>query len=350
MEYTVKKLLSPYLYNDIASICQSNLNFDCFKNKTVFITGAGQLVGYYLACAFLIGNDLNSNNTKIIVCDKEENLFEKYGNLNSRTDIDFLISKTYSNLPREKSDYIIHTDTQPDKDYFDSAVNLLKYAQESKTTSVIFCSHMDIYGCVYNGRSRLAENDLGYIDLANPDNHTLQNRRMTELFGKKTAQETGLDIKFARLSAVMGALHINSNPFNKFVTSALMSKNKASTKNMQYLTEDSDIIKSYCYVTDTAVALLKLLTQGKSGEAYNVCAGWDTSLKYITEVCRQLFPDLKLDIAYKGNNISNDYNISPLSCTRQILDNAKLLKLGFTPRVNLAEAIKRTVKIIEENL
>jgi FlaA1/EpsC-like NDP-sugar epimerase len=56
MDYTVKNLLSPYIYNDITDIYKTD-KFACFKNKTVLITGAGQLIGYYLTCVFLAGND-----------------------------------------------------------------------------------------------------------------------------------------------------------------------------------------------------------------------------------------------------------------------------------------------------
>lgn len=345
MDYTVKTLLAPYIYNDIASIYNKD-SFECFKNKTVFITGAGQLAGYYLACAFLIGNDIDGNNTEIILCDKEESLFEKYGNLNSRTDLDFLISKTFSHLPRKKADYIIHTDIHTDRDYFEAMDNLLGYASQSEICSVLLCTGMNIYGSVYNGKSKLSESDKGYIDLADPEAYHIQSQRMIETYGKKLAEEKGLNIKFARRCHVLGAM--TSNPLSKFIASAIMNKNNSAKDNMQMITEDINTIRSYCYVTDVVTAMLKILTNGRIGESYNISTGCDTNLKYITEICQQLLPDV--NIAYKNTNISNDYSISPMSSTREILDNSKLLSLGFTPKVGLAEAIKRTVKIIEENI
>lgn len=341
MDYSVKKLLSPYIYNDIATI-YSKESFACFRNKTVFITGAGSSLGRYLAYAFLMGNDMDSNNTKVILYDREESLFEKYGNLNSRTDIDFLVSKTFSNMPREKADYIIHTDCKGNKDYFEAMGNLLSYALQNENTTVVLCSDMHICGSVYNGKSKLSEDDMGYLDLSNADNYTLQSQRMVEAYGKKLASEKELNIKFARVCSVLSAL--GKSPLNELAVSAVSDKNNA----VEFITDNADIIQSYCYVTDAVTALLKILIDGKAGEVYNVSSGYDTSMKYITEVCQQLYPNI--NVAYKNNGISNNYDISPMSSTRLILDNSKLLSLGFTPKVSLADSIKRTVNIIQENL
>ena len=344
MEYTVKNLLSPYIYNDIASVYHKD-SFDCFRNKTVFITGAGQLLGYYLACAFLIGNDVDNNNTKILLCDKEKSLFEKFGNLNSRTDIDFLIRKTYNHLPLEKADYVIHADTRKDSHTFEAMENLLNYAQQKEDSSVILCMNTDIYGNVYNGKSKLTEDDKGYIDLSKADSYPAQTQRMVEVYGKKLSAEKGLNIKFARLCPLLGAM--NSNPLSKFITPSLMDKNNTVARGLALIDDDLNTIKSYCYVTDAAIAVLKILTEGRSGEVYNVSTGCDTNLKYIAEIFQQLIPDV--DVAYKCKNISNNYDISPMSSTRLILDNSRLLSLGYSPQVGLADAIKRTVKIIKEN-
>lgn len=340
MEYTVQKLLSPYIYNDIADFYSTG-KFSCFKNKTVFITGAGELTGYYLACGFLIGNDVDGNNTKVIVSDREESLFEKYGNLTYRRDIEFLVTKDYSNMPREKSDFIIHTDCNGNKEYFEAMTNLLEYAQQSGANTVL-CSDMSIYGSVYNGKSTLSEEDNGYIDLADADSYAVQSQRMVESYGKRLVKENNLNIKFARVCAVLGAL--GSSPLNQLAATA-NDEFYTVGKGMSFYAADANVTQSYCYVTDIVSALLMILADGKSGEVYNISSNCDTSMKNITEACQKLLPDVNVAYRSKKNNHDN----SPMNSTHFVLDNSKLTVLGFTPRVSLDESIKRIVTIIQNN-
>jgi len=333
MEYTVQNLLSPYIYNDIADIYNPEI-FSCFRNKTVFISGAGNLTGYYLTCSFLMGNDIDKNNTKIIVSDSDESLFEKYGKLTHRTDIDFLVTKDFSNMPREKADFIIHTEVTDATDYFEAVANLLDYGQQSGANMLI-CSDMDIYGTVYNGKDKLSESDMGYVDLSKAESLPIQNQRMVETYGRKLASNENLSIKFARTCSVLGAFGFNP----------LKDTLHTVAKGMQIIVDETDAVQSYCYVTDMATALLKVLTKGKNGEIYNISANCDTSMKHITELCLKQTPEL--NVAYKSQKNKNN---SPMDSTYYILDNSKLLGLGFTPKVNLESCIKRMTDIMKNNL
>lgn len=336
MKYQLKEILSQQLYEDILTIYNADIDFSVFKDKSVLITGGEKPLGFYLACAFLIANDLAENNTKVFVVGREKSLFEKYGKINSREDIDFAVSNYYSNIQNKSTDYIIHTDSTVSKDYFENIKNIFNYCNNTKATSMVFCDDMQLYGSVYNSKSKILETDEGYVNLKNEKDFPIQAQRMAETFGKQFALENQLNIKFARLCHCISTSGFSDTENNSDLVAAI---------GMGVPIKTDEEIKSFCYVTDMAEALLWILLKGENNSVYNVSSGCDTSTRYIADVCRQLYPEIKSKKSEESKNISNDYSVSPLSTTRFILDNSELLKLGFKPKVSLAEGIKRMIKI-----
>lgn len=349
MEYKLKNLLTPCLYEDIENIV-NNADTEMFRNKTVLITGAGKLTGYYLACSLLICNDTKGYDTKVIVTDREKDLFVKYGSINSRNDIDFVISNFYSNLHHENVDYIIHADTTAGKDYFESMENLLNYCKSASCSNLMICTDMDVYGEVYNKKSSISEDDEGYVDLCSTGGSQVQNIRMAEVFAEVFCAENNISVKFARMAEIFGANGIEFRQADQLNEKDLVDENAIAERFSEFASGEIDVIKSYCYVTDAVCGILKIMSAGEDKEKYNISSNWDTSFKYMAEICEQLFPDMTVNVGGRRNNISNDYSISALSSTRQILDNSKLTKIGYKPEVLLADGIKRTVKIIRENI
>lgn len=349
MEYNIKNLLTPCLSEDIESIIKDNKDYQNFENRTVLITGAGDLLGFYFACSLLLYNDLNEGNVKVIVTDKDEDLFKKYGKINSRKDIDFVVSNHYSNIHNKKIDYIIHTEAIGGKDSFSAIENLLNYGKEAECQGFALCTDMSVYGEVYNGKSKISETDEGYVDFKSEKGISLQNLRTDEMFAKSFCSENNIDIKIIRLATVFGANGVDFQSADESKKSEKIDESIIAERFSEFCKSDVAEIKSYCYVTEVVKAIVKILFAGKNQEKYNVSTDWNTSFKYIAEICEQIYPDVSVNIA-GSRNISNDYSISPLSCNRLILDNSKLMELGFAPKVTLAEGIKRTVKIIRENI
>ena len=136
MEFEVNRLLSPYLYNDILSSIKRT-DFSAFTGKTVLITGASKPLGYYLACALLINNDLNSEGAKIIAVDSSDKLMEKFGKLTYRGDIDFVVTRDYSYLGGERADIVIHTEDITELEPFTASLNLLRFITSNRAKAAI---------------------------------------------------------------------------------------------------------------------------------------------------------------------------------------------------------------------
>ncbi len=334
MENEVKMILNTNLYEDILRIAQSGIDFSEFNNKTVLISGAGELLGFYLVCALLISNDINGTNAKIITLDKDDSIFKLYGKLTYRNDIDFIVSSDFSNLQNNKADFFIHTQ-KPESEA--EICNIIKYIKTVKSNSVI-CSFSDVYGDVFNGQDIISEEDIGYCDSYKPESRSIQIQRLFETAAITAAKEFNLDIKPVRLCQVFGYREYGSK--NDYIR---IFKNVADKKNIE-ITRSDKTLSSYIYVTDAAEALFTVLAKGKSTEIYNISSGFVASNHIIAKYCVKLFENLGIKIIYKDKETT----LSPMAPTLDALDNSKLKSLGFTAKTDMQNGIVRSIKNLYE--
>jgi dTDP-glucose 4,6-dehydratase len=93
--------------------------------------------------------------------------------------------------------------------------------------------------------------------------------------------------------------------------------------------------RTLCFVDDLVAGLLVLANKGKSGEVYNL--GNDNETKII---------DLaKMVIKITGKKIKIKYIERPdHDHDRRLPDLSKIRKLGWSPKIDLEEGIRRTVE------
>lgn len=332
MEFEVNKLLSPYIYNDILGLSK-RIDFKPFTKKTVIITGAARPMGIYLSTAFLINNDLNNAETKIIAVDTDDKIFERYGKLTYRGDIDFVVSRDYSYFGGETADYIIHTQSFDELEKFDAAVNLMNFIKNSQATAVI-AFDSGIYGEVFNGKAQISEADaFGYINFSKANSFEIQNSRMVQALAVKLARDCNADVKLAVLPEIYGA---GMARWHELLT------NVSGKRNV--LVDQSEMPQSVIYLADAAAALVTILLKGTKGEAYNIASDYALNSAILAEKCSEYIYGGELKIIFTGKQAS----LSPLAPTLRILDNTKLKSLGFTPEFDLKSGITRTLNIMSE--
>lgn len=337
MENKVANLINPYLYRDILSITQGGIDFSRFENKTVLITGAGELVGYYIACALLIYNDLYNSHIKVIAVGKEQNLMKKYAELTSREDIDFIISEVYNNFGSYKADYIIHNDFSDNMEN-EAITNLLKYIKANNVISTVINSSLLVYGTVYNGKSEILEDDLGYVDLASPKSSIVQSLRMAECAAINFAKAEDMNIMITRSAIDYGVPFEKEHPLCK-----LFAEDCHNTVAVFIGANISSKINSYCYVTDFARALLTVLFKGTGGEVYNIAS--DNSVASNNELQNIISKTTNNEAVVK---LDNDI-VSSMDATQYILNTDKLKALGFKSSVDLENGYKRIGAIIRNS-
>ena len=120
MDYNVQNHLHPYVYEDIKTISDSNVNWPCLENKTVFVTGGNGFIAFYLICAMMIRNDLYNSNINIIALVRnKENAKKKYGALLKRNDIQLIVQDVCQPIKCSRADFIIHAASQASAYYFE---------------------------------------------------------------------------------------------------------------------------------------------------------------------------------------------------------------------------------------
>ena len=150
--------------------------------------------------------------------------------------------------------------------------------------------------------------------------------------------EEGVKVKLVRLSRVFGP-------------TMLMSDSKASSQFIIKALKGEDIVLkskgeqlfSYTYVADAVSAMLHVLIHGEDGVPYNIAnKDCDVRLKDFARLCaewakKDVVFDLPSETEQKGFSIA----------MRAILDNQRLLAIGWQPGYDMKTAISRTLDILK---
>jgi nucleoside-diphosphate-sugar epimerase len=97
---------------------------------------------------------------------------------------------------------------------------------------------------------------------------------------------------------------------------------------------DGSAIRSFVFVEDVAEAVLVILSRGESGEAYNIDGGIEVTIAELATIVRDTV-NPSLDLVFDATK--------PAGPPFRVASIDKLTTLGYAPRVDLAEGLRRTV-------
>lgn len=354
MDYKVKSHLHPYVFEDIKTITDSSIDWPCLSNKTVLITGGNGFIAFYIVCAMLIRNDMYNSGIKVkALVRSRKNAEKKYGELLNRDDLELIVQDVCTPFDFDRSDFVIHAASQASAYYFENdpagtidanltgTANVLEYAKKSNAESTLIVSSLKVYGSVYNGNSSICEDDIGYLDIDNYKNCYAQGKRAAETLGCCFARQYDMNIKIARPAYIYGPANIyDDRVWAQFIANVVRKQNILLKSN-------GAALRSFCYVTDTASALLKILLDGKTAVPYNIAnPKGDTTIRGFAKAAVEAFPELKLTLSFANPDDEKEPVPSPMAPTPEILDASRLNALGWKADVDLTEGIKRSVKIM----
>ncbi len=359
MDCKVKESVIDSVYSDALEIAQADfIEWKKLKNRSVLITGAKGFIGSYLVLALLIRNDLYADNIRINALVRERKSAEKkFGELLSRDDLTLCVQDVSEPIECGRADYVIHAASQASNIQFETdpvgtisanltgTLRVLDFALRSESKSVLVISSLKVYGNVYGNKGYLTEADEGYLDFTSYKNCYAMGKRASETLAASYIKEYGLNVKLCRPAYIYGASSLNDDRvWAQFISNVVKNENILLKSN-------GAANRSFCYVTDTASAMLCVLLSGENGFPYNISnEKSDTTIREFAVTACEAFPERGITLSFQNPGDEREPEIlnTPLSCEPEILDSSRLKKLGWQPKVDLKEGIKRAVNALEE--
>ena len=341
------------LLQDFASIADSNLPFEEYKNKTFLITGATGLIGSLLVKTLHYLNEKRSINARILaVVRSKEKAKTILGEENE--ELSYVICDLAKDelLLEEACDYVIHAAAVTTskvmvsdpvgtiRTAIDGTEKLLKLAVEKKVKAFVYVSSMEIYGQpLTEGKTK--EKDLGYVDIGTVRSCYPEGKRMCECLCTAYASQYGVNVMSARLAQTFGAgiLPTENRVFAQFARSAMQKEDI-----VLHTTGESE--GNYVYTSDAIRAILLLLAKGQKGEAYNIANEEShITIRDMAEMVAGEIADHRIQVVIDIPNDSASLGYAPP--VRMWLDSSKMRALGWEPKVGLKEAYQRMIAFMQ---
>ena len=254
----------------------TDLLWERLAESRLFITGGPGLFGHWLLDSLTDANKrLNLKIEATVLTRNPDVAKAKMPLLDDR--IRFLKGEVENfELPAEKFDAILHMATTSAEETFKGASQthklsmlfegtqrVIELAHKSEAKRILFTSS----GAVYGGQlcEHIQETAKMHIDPLRADSGLALGKSVAEFLLSQAGAESTLEVVIARCFAFVGP----GIPMNLHYAIGNFIKNAAEGKPI-VIKSDGTAIRSYMFMGDLIWWLLKLLLDGKSGEAYNV--------------------------------------------------------------------------------
>ena len=329
-----------------------------FSGRSIFITGANGMLAAYLADTFAYLNDaggLVQPCRLTLLVRSAERARERFPHLQARRDVRFLCQDVCAPLPRDlEPDFVVHAaapaspraylaDPLASLDANTFALRaLFEHLALRPAESVLYVSSSEVYGTPDAEAIPTSETYVGRIDPLSRRAYYAEAKRAGETYCLAYHEARGVKVKVARPFHVHGpGLRLDDGR----IVPALIAMGLRGERLA--LESDGRATRTYGYVSDATVQLLRLLLSDRDGEAFNV--GNDepeTSVLELASEVARLFGQVEPVAVNTAPSNANGRGAP----ARARPDLSKLKQaFGVAPRVGLAEGLDRTIRWFKQH-
>jgi len=339
---------------DLSCLIQEDICWAALKEKSILVTGASGLIGAFLIDVLMKRNEIFHDAIEIYAMARNRDKLEaRFGHYRDRQNFHILVQDVSSEfcLMDRKYDYMIHaaSNTHP-REYASDPVgtittnifgicHLLEYARRNQNCRVIVLSSVEVYGKNRGDVAYFEEEYCGYINCNTLRAGYPESKRLSEALLQAYIEQYQVDGVIMRLSRTYGPTIApdDSKAISQFIRNAVSGEDII-------LKSKGDQVYSYNYVADTIGAILRGMTDGLCGEAYNVAdQASDISLKSVAEY---LAETAGTKVVYRLPEESERRGYS--TATMALMNSEKIRKLGWKARYSMQEGLTRTLLILKE--
>lgn len=322
------------------------------KGKAVFLTGASGLIGSYLVDMLMTANRILDLSVKVYAAGRsKDRLKERFCDIETEA---LIYVEQDVEKPMKQNfavDYVIHAASNAYPAAFlqdpvgtvmgniAGTKNLLDYGKNHGAKRFLFVSSGEVYGQGTVDVEEYEEEYSGYVDYLSVRSCYPAGKRTAETLCCAYTSQYGLDTVIVRPSHVYGP-------------NVTKQDNRATVQFLENVMEGKDIVlnsagnqmRSYTYVADCGVAILSILLQGISGQAYNIAN--PNSRVTIAGFARETARQTGHQVIFQNPDKIQLAQRTPI--VRQVLDSTKLEELGFIPAFDIETGISHTLQVMRE--
>ncbi|MFI3260800.1 MAG: NAD-dependent epimerase/dehydratase family protein [bacterium] len=342
--------MNAVIKKDMLEMNISDIEKEKLKNSHFFITGANSSLAQYMVFYLLHLNEDENYNIKINVLvrneEKAHDIYKEYID-----QINFIVQDICTPITFDgKIDYIIHTAGSASPWFILNdpvgvinantvgTLNVLNLAKDKNIKQLLFTSTREIYGQIPNNVDYITEDVVGSIDTLDSRSCYPESKRAAETLLKAFYNQYKVPFTIARIAHTYGPGMEIKNDGRIMADLISAAVNDEDIK----LASDGTTMRGFCYITDTAAGMFKILLSGTITEAYNLSN--ETEYKEIKETAKLILKikdneNLKLilneDGQFKGGYTKGKFTQ---------MSTKKLESLGWYPKVSLEDGIKSTIQ------
>ena len=326
------------------------MNLNELSSKRVLITGANGMICSYIVDMLIYANIYRNANITILAMSRSENKLKSRFEYYYDNDLFVPIIQDVCDPCDVEADFIIHGASNANPKLYITdpigtmnanylgTLNMLNLAYKNDAR-ILYISSSDVYGEV-QGKDYLKENEYGYIDILNVRASYASSKRASETLCIAYNSQYGVKSLIVRPAHIYGPTCTASDTraVSDFIHKAVNGENII-------MKSDGSSTRSYCYVGDAAVGIMKVLTDGEIANAYNISNNDNIiSIRNLAQViCDNANVSLDIQIPKSDLDKKIDSNVKTIC-----MDSSKLESLGWKAETDIEDGVKLTLRVMKK--